>query len=416
MDGKNSVFISYRRDFGAFLALAIFQDLLNNGVDAFYDIESIRVGKFDVAILNQIASRPYFLPILTPGTLDRCIEEGDWVLREVEYAILHQRKVIPVYTPEFAFSDIDKFLPDWIATELKRYHAVEIPHRYFRLAMQEIRTKFLRPVQEPLTLREETNVEETTRWLKQAASSAVITDRELMAQGLFERGLSKHLKGILDEAITDYNDAIRLNASNFTYFKNRASARQQNGDLVEAISDYDEAIKLSPLDSSTFFSRGTAKEAGKDWKGALSDYNEAIRLNPEFLLAYQGKAIVLGKLDDVDGSITNFDYVIKLKPDYPYAYVGRGMAFHFSGRLDEALRDYEYAASLIPNYAHIYYLRAATRARLGDLNGAVDDYLRVIQLNPDHARAQTLLAFFASTRIFSDDSYEKLYFEHMDKT
>ena len=50
--------------------MALYQRLTERGLDAFYDIESIRAGRFDTIILNQIAASPYFLLVLTPGTLD----------------------------------------------------------------------------------------------------------------------------------------------------------------------------------------------------------------------------------------------------------------------------------------------------------------------------------------------------------
>src|ERR1041385_5632509 len=123
MGESNSVFISYRREASAFVAQAVFQDLQANGIDAFYDIESINSGQFDTIILNQIAARPYFLPILTPGTLDRCVEPDDWVLREIEHALALKREIVPLYTPDFKMTDLEKFLPDSLGAELKRYNA-----------------------------------------------------------------------------------------------------------------------------------------------------------------------------------------------------------------------------------------------------------------------------------------------------
>src|SRR5215475_9952390 len=109
MGESNSVFISYRREASAFVAQAVFQDLQANGIDAFYDIESIHIGHFDTIILNQIAARPYFLPILTPGTLERCADNGDWVLREIAHAVKLKREIVPLRTPEFQFTDVERF-------------------------------------------------------------------------------------------------------------------------------------------------------------------------------------------------------------------------------------------------------------------------------------------------------------------
>src|SRR5579871_2792729 len=98
---STSVFISYRRDASAFMARAVFQDLRSHGIDVFMDVESIDSGRFDQIILNQIAARPYFLLILTPGTLDRCVEPDDWVRREIEEAMRLNRVIIPLTTPNF---------------------------------------------------------------------------------------------------------------------------------------------------------------------------------------------------------------------------------------------------------------------------------------------------------------------------
>src|SRR5687768_13758081 len=101
MSHSNSVFISYRRDASAYFAQAVFQDLHSHGFDVFFDIECINAGQFVTIILNQIAARPYFMPILTPDTLDRCVDPNDWVQRELEHAIKLKRQIIPLHTPEF---------------------------------------------------------------------------------------------------------------------------------------------------------------------------------------------------------------------------------------------------------------------------------------------------------------------------
>src|SRR5947209_1377294 len=107
---NNSVFISYRRDASAMMARAVFQDLRANDIDAFMDVQSIDTGQFDSIILNQIAARPYFLLILTPGTLERCIESNDWLLKEIQEAISLQRLIVLLVSPNFKFDDCEKYL------------------------------------------------------------------------------------------------------------------------------------------------------------------------------------------------------------------------------------------------------------------------------------------------------------------
>jgi hypothetical protein len=81
-----SIFISYRRSVSKHLARLIFQELRARGHDVFLDVSTIDSGAFDRIILNQIAARPHFLLILSPGALERCANEDDWLRREIEEA------------------------------------------------------------------------------------------------------------------------------------------------------------------------------------------------------------------------------------------------------------------------------------------------------------------------------------------
>ena len=50
------IFISYRRDGGDMAAMHIYQALKERGYDLFYDVEVLRSGKFNEALLKQIQS------------------------------------------------------------------------------------------------------------------------------------------------------------------------------------------------------------------------------------------------------------------------------------------------------------------------------------------------------------------------
>jgi hypothetical protein len=143
---SNAVFISYRHEVGWMLTEALYRQLTDAGVDAFYDNENIRAGQFDSIILTQIAARPYFMPVLTPGTLDRCANTGDWVRREIKHALETERTIVPVHTSEFDFGDLERFLPRGLGRELARFNSVELSHRWFKQAVQELVEKFLTPV------------------------------------------------------------------------------------------------------------------------------------------------------------------------------------------------------------------------------------------------------------------------------
>jgi hypothetical protein len=144
----NGTFISYRRDPGYASAKLIWTGLRDAGIDAFLDLESMNeAGDFNARILNQIAGRPYFVVVLTEGTLDRCVNPGDWLWRELEYALAQARIVVPAMIPPFDIADADRFLPSPDAARtLKQANGVTFPPDYFDAAQQRL-IKRLQPVE-----------------------------------------------------------------------------------------------------------------------------------------------------------------------------------------------------------------------------------------------------------------------------
>ena len=99
---EKTVFLSYRRA-NASWALAIFQNLTNHGYDVFFDFNGIASGDFEQAILGNINARAHFLVLLTPSSLSRCREPGDWLRREIETAMSVQRNIVPLMLEGFDF-------------------------------------------------------------------------------------------------------------------------------------------------------------------------------------------------------------------------------------------------------------------------------------------------------------------------
>ena len=117
---KYHVFISYRRLYGWPLGLHINQSLKTDGYRVFYDIESMRSGKFNEQIYQSIDDSSTVVVILPPHALDRCVDEKDWVRREIAYAIKQGITLIPVMMHGF---EIPEVLPDDIK-ELFDYQGI----------------------------------------------------------------------------------------------------------------------------------------------------------------------------------------------------------------------------------------------------------------------------------------------------
>ena len=91
------IFISYRRAGGREYARTLQLALSAAGYgDIFFDFNSLRDGKFNEKILDAINVCKDFILILSLGSMDRCVNEDDWVRTEVLAAIDAGCNIIPV--------------------------------------------------------------------------------------------------------------------------------------------------------------------------------------------------------------------------------------------------------------------------------------------------------------------------------
>ncbi len=241
---QKTVFISYRRSVAPYIARSIFLSLHSSGYDVFMDIESIGPGEFESIILNQIEARAHFLAILTPGTLDRCCEPGDWLRREIEHALKMKRNVIPVLVNNFRFEDTKELLTGDLE-KLQGYQGLPLFHEYFDAGMERLCDRFLtRQVNVYVEPTPDKQVPEVRRKIEEAAEEPPPTEAQLSAEDYFFMGWIRDNLGLPEDAVTDYTEAIRLNPQLAEAYYNRGIVRENQDDLEGAIADYKKYLEL----------------------------------------------------------------------------------------------------------------------------------------------------------------------------
>jgi tetratricopeptide (TPR) repeat protein len=415
-DPQITVFISYRRSVASYIARAVFMDLRAHGYDVFMDVESIDSGEFERVILGQIAARAHFVLVLTPGTLDRCGEPGDWLRREIEHAMNLERNVVPLLANGFQFDDAAREHLTGALEKLSRYNALNVPHDFFDEAMQRLRTRYLKPpVYADIQPAPAADVAAAQRKIEQAAAEPAPTEADLTAEGYLSQSLKRdendldgkiadyaqairlkpdyadayfgmggmrHIQGDYVRAIADYDEALRLKPDFAAAYVCRGITRYAQGDVVGALADYDKALRLKPDDAYAYINRGFVRHVQGDYVRAIADYDEALRLKPDDVTAHKNRGLVRAAQGDVAGALADFDEVLRLRPDDADAYYNRGGAWYVQDDHARAIADYNEAIRLKPDYAEAYNNRAEAHFALGNHDQALEDFKQANDLMP----------------------------------
>ncbi|MGN1211534.1 MAG: toll/interleukin-1 receptor domain-containing protein [Candidatus Cryptobacteroides sp.] len=122
---KYDIFISYRREGGKEIARTLKAELDRRGYSVFLDFDELRDGVFDTRILKSIDEAPIFMIILSKHALDRCVNDGDWVRKEIEYAAEKGKHIIPV-NPDCEFGGMPAGIPESIEEAVGKNQFSEI--------------------------------------------------------------------------------------------------------------------------------------------------------------------------------------------------------------------------------------------------------------------------------------------------
>jgi len=126
-------------------------------------------------------------------------------------------------------------------------------------------------------------------------------------------------------------------------YRNRASAHLIEQNYDQAIADYDKAIRLKPDYPGALVDRGQAYAGKRQYDRAVADYDAAIRLKPGYPEAFNVRGNARVNQGHLEQGIADYDAALKLRPDYAEALINRGTAYSDLGQLDRAMADYDAA-------------------------------------------------------------------------
>jgi len=160
------------------------------------------------------------------------------------------------------------------------------------------------------------------------------------------RGNAYLLLGQYQQAIEDYNKALKQDRDFAKAYNNRGLAYEKLGKYQLAIEDFSLSIRTNNHEPLAYLNRGNVFKALSNYQKAIQDYSKAIELNPRKEDFYNNRGDAYLLLGQYQQAIEDFNMAIRLNRDYDNAYLNRGIAYEILGNFKEALSDYITSARL----------------------------------------------------------------------
>lgn len=152
-----------------------------------------------------------------------------------------------------------------------------------------------------------------------------------------------------ESALSDLNEAIRLQPREAGLYINRAFLRHSLDDYFGAMADYDYAIQLDPVNVAAIYNRGLLRMEVRDNDNAILDFTRALELDADDYRSLYNRAYLYSEKHDIPHAMADVNRLIKAFPELPEALYMRSNLNRQAGNMTLAERDYKKALSLAKN-------------------------------------------------------------------
>ena len=141
-------------------------------------------------------------------------------------------------------------------------------------------------------------------------------------KAIHNRGVSRAVRGQLDEAASDFSRAVELKPDYANAWFNRGEIYYEQGKFLEAIADYSRALEQSEDDYDTHIRRGHAYFQVGKFQEALDDYDRAVKIAPNNIDALVNRADANRSLGRYRAAADDYLKAIDSDPKSGRAYQG----------------------------------------------------------------------------------------------
>jgi tetratricopeptide (TPR) repeat protein len=126
-------------------------------------------------------------------------------------------------------------------------------------------------------------------------------------------------------------------------------ALHERGQLDEAIDEFQKALKIMPNHFRAYYMLGVLYDQKGDFEKAIANLKKSIDINPLFPDSHYNVALLYHKKGMIDEAIRHYRKVIELVPEDFEARNNLGVAFATKGNLEQALLEWRKVLEIDPS-------------------------------------------------------------------
>ena len=202
--------------------------------------------------------------------------------------------------------------------------------------------------------------------------------------GYIGRGKLRLSLGDTINALNDINKALEINKNATNAYVLRADIISRTSkDFNAALSDMNEAIKLQPQQAGLFINRAYLRYNLDDYFGAMADYDYALQLEPLNTIVLFNRGLLRAEVHDNDKAIADFSKVLSMNSNDFRALYNRAILYKEIQNYEKALDDINRVIAEYPTFAGAYFLRYEIHEGKGNRKKAIKDYDKSLALSKE---------------------------------
>jgi tetratricopeptide (TPR) repeat protein len=205
------------------------------------------------------------------------------------------------------------------------------------------------------------------------------------------------LKGRPEEAIGQFQLAIRIKPDDAEAYYNLGVILASGGKDVEALEDYRLAVQFNPNHVDAHNNLGSLLAKQGQIAEAIEQFQQAVQVKADGTEARYNLGVALAAQGRREEAAGQFRQVIQFKPDHAAAHYHLANLLAAEGRREEAVEHYRRAVESMPNLVPAHYQLGVAWQTQRNFGAAITEYQKVLELYPGHLPARLNLAWLLAT-------------------